>query len=145
MGSCRYCSSSTAAALLLVSYGRQSTGRRRWWRWRLRWLRWLQLLGGNLTLLLQLDTMGSDKAHDLRNLGKAELTAKLTELRTELQTLRVAQVTGGAASKLAKIAVVHMKYVPLDLRPKRTRAIRRRLNADQRAIKTDSIPVAPMV
>ncbi|CBN77009.1 ribosomal protein L35, isoform CRA_b [Ectocarpus siliculosus] len=105
--------------------------------------------------------MGSDKAHELRKLGKAELTAKLTELRTELQTLRVAQVTGGAASKLAKIAVVRkkiartltvyhqsqkqrfreyyedMKYVPLDLRPKKTRAIRRRLNPDQLAIKTD--------
>ncbi|CAB1109514.1 unnamed protein product [Ectocarpus sp. CCAP 1310/34] len=105
--------------------------------------------------------MGSDKAYKLRDLGKVELTAKLTELRTELQTLRVAQVTGGAASKLAKIAVVrkkiartltvyhqsqkqkfrdyyeNRKYVPLDLRPKKTRAIRRRLNPDQLAIKTD--------
>ncbi|CAN0282918.1 unnamed protein product [Ectocarpus fasciculatus] len=30
-----------------------------------------------------------------------------------------------------------MKYVPLDLRPKKTRAIRRRLDADQVALKTE--------
>merc|ERR1740117_1969495 len=66
-------------------------------------------------------------------------------------TARLRQVTGGAASKLSKIKVVRkniarvltvinetqkgalrqhyetMKYAPLDLRPKKTRAIRRRL------------------
>ncbi|MCL4128946.1 UNVERIFIED_CONTAM: hypothetical protein GTU68_021204 [Idotea baltica] len=71
--------------------------------------------------------------------------------------LRVAKVTGGAASKLAKIRVVRKaitrvsivinqtikenlrkfykdkKYKPLDLRPKKTRAIRRKLSkADAR-------------
>ncbi|CAM9569018.1 unnamed protein product [Pylaiella littoralis] len=99
--------------------------------------------------------MVAEKAHQLRTLGKVELTAMLSDLRTELQQLRVAQVTGGAASKLAKIAVVRKriartltvyhqsqkqrfrehyadkKYVPLDLRPKKTRAIRRRLTADE--------------
>ena len=99
--------------------------------------------------------MGAVKAHELRTFGKAELTAQLAELRTELQALRVAQVTGGAASKLAKIAVVrkkiarvltvyhqsqkqrfrehyaNKKYMPLDLRPKKTRAIRRQLTSDQ--------------
>eukprot|EP00752_Nemacystus_decipiens_P008694 g7759.t1 len=53
--------------------------------------------------------MGADKAHVLRTLTKNDLTATLTELRTELQQLRVAQVTGGAASKLAKISVVRKK------------------------------------
>eukprot|EP00903_Cladosiphon_okamuranus_P015411 g14234.t1 len=104
--------------------------------------------------------MGADKAHELRTLTKADLTATLADLRTELQTLRVAQVTGGAASKLAKISVVRkkiartltvyhqaqkkrfrdyyadMKYVPLDLRPKKTRAIRRRLTPEQAALTT---------
>jgi large subunit ribosomal protein L35e len=34
------------------------------------------------------------------------LLAQLSELRAELSTLRVAQVTGGAPAKLAKIGVV---------------------------------------
>lgn len=74
--------------------------------------------------------------------------------------LRVAKVTGGAASKLAKIKVVRksiarvltvlhqksktelrthwsaLKYQPLDLRPKLTRAIRKRLTKNQAAKKT---------
>merc|ERR1711911_102681 len=76
---------------------------------------------------------------------------QLDDLKMELASLRVAKVTGGAASKLSKIRVmrksiarVHIvmaqkqkenlrkfyknkKYKPLDLRPKKTRAIRRRL------------------
>merc|ERR1712032_469974 len=76
---------------------------------------------------------------------------QLEELKNELSSLRVTKVTGGAASKLSKIKVVRkniarvltvinetqkhalrkhyetMKYAPLDLRPKKTRAIRRRL------------------
>jgi len=91
------------------------------------------------------------KAHQLRNKSKAELQKQLGELKTELSQLRVAKVTGGAPSKLSKIAVVRKsiarvltvinqtqkaalrthyakaKYLPLDLRPKKTRAIRRRL------------------
>lgn len=69
--------------------------------------------------------------------------------------LRVAKVTGGAASKLAKIGVVRKsiarvltvynqttkaklrekyegeRFVPMDLRKKQTRAIRRRLTKEQ--------------
>jgi large subunit ribosomal protein L35e len=68
--------------------------------------------------------------------------------------LRVAKVTGGAASKLAKIGFVRKsiarvltvynqtqkdrlrqhkfgKYLPTDLREKKTRAIRRRLTPEQ--------------
>ncbi|CAM9187504.1 unnamed protein product, partial [Ascophyllum nodosum] len=100
------------------------------------------------------------KAYQLRKLSKEGLTTQLSDLRTELQTLRVAQVTGGAASKLAKISVVRKKiarvltvyhqaqkqrfrehfegkkYIPLDLRPKKTRAIRRRLTMKQLKMKT---------
>jgi large subunit ribosomal protein L35e len=47
------------------------------------------------------------KASDLRGKPKAELTAKLNEAKQELNSLRVAKVSGsGAASKLAKIRVV---------------------------------------
>ena len=81
-------------------------------------------------------------------------------LKTELSQLRVAKVTGGAASKLAKIGVVRKsiarvltvynqttksklkekyageRFVPMDLREKKTRAIRRRLTSEQLAKKT---------
>ncbi|KAB0381235.1 hypothetical protein FD755_009019 [Muntiacus reevesi] len=62
---------------------------------------------------------------------------KLEDLKVELSQLRVAEVTGGMASKLSKIRVVHKaiaiinqtqkqkfykgkKYKPLDLWPRRT-------------------------
>merc|ERR1712098_265008 len=99
------------------------------------------------------------KAHELRTQKKGELTAKLTELKNELSQLKVAKVTGGAPSKLAKIKVVRKsiarvltvmnqkqkaslrrfyrgrKYKPLDLRPKKTRALRRALTPSERSIK----------
>ena len=83
------------------------------------------------------------------------IAGQLTELKTEL-----AKVTGGAASKLAKIKVVRKsiarvltvsnqakkadlrkfyadkKYAPLGIRPKMTRAIRKRLTKAQAAKKT---------
>jgi len=48
------------------------------------------------------------KCYELRktNKTKADLTKQLDELKTELANLRVAKVTGGAASKLSKIKVV---------------------------------------
>ncbi|XP_006897465.1 PREDICTED: 60S ribosomal protein L35-like [Elephantulus edwardii] len=94
------------------------------------------------------------KARDLRGKKKEELLKQLDHLKVELSQLRVAKVTGGAAaSKLSKIRAVRKsiarvltvinqtqkenlrkyfykdkKYKPLDLRPKKTRAMRRRLN-----------------
>merc|ERR1711959_174060 len=89
-----------------------------------------------------------------------ELLKECTDLKTELAQLRVAKVTGGAASKLAKIKIVRKsiariltvynqkqkaearkehkgkKYLPLDLRPKKTRAIRRALKTKQKFAKT---------
>ncbi|KAA8492667.1 60S ribosomal protein L35 [Porphyridium purpureum] len=97
------------------------------------------------------------KAFQLREQGKKELLDKLDQLKTELAALRVAKVTGGASSKLSKISVVrksiarvltvisqterenlkvhyrNKKYKPLDLRPKKTRAIRRRLTKNEAA------------
>lgn len=99
--------------------------------------------------------MAKIKAYELRNNQKAQLLKKLEELKTELGQLRVAKVTGGAQSKLAKIKVVRKsiarvmtvfnqtqkkkmrehtagkKLIPLDLREKKTRAIRRRLSKEE--------------
>merc|ERR1711972_334395 len=81
---------------------------------------------------------------------------EVDELRSELSQLQVAKATGAAASKLAKIRVIRKniarcltvynqkvraearekfsgkKYVPQDLRPKKTRAIRRALTKEQK-------------
>ena len=45
------------------------------------------------------------KAHELRGKKKEELLKQLDELKNELSHLRVAKVTGGAASKLSKMWV----------------------------------------
>eukprot|EP01119_Soliformovum_irregulare_P023862 TRINITY_DN8424_c0_g1_i1.p1 TRINITY_DN8424_c0_g1~~TRINITY_DN8424_c0_g1_i1.p1 ORF type:complete len:136 (-),score=48.31 TRINITY_DN8424_c0_g1_i1:126-497(-) len=95
--------------------------------------------------------MAKVKTSELRAKNKADLLKQLDELKKELSQLRVAQVTGGAPARLARIRVVrkdiarvltvvnttqkeqlrlfyaNKKHIPLDLRPKRTRAIRRRL------------------
>ena len=46
------------------------------------------------------------KCRELRSKSRADLMNQLKELRDELQQLRVAKVTGGAASKLSKIKVI---------------------------------------
>ena len=106
------------------------------------------------------------KTHELRTKFKSDLIKQLDELKTELAQLRVAKVTGGAASKLAKIKVVRKsiarvltvynqtqktmlrkawgfrKYVPLDLRYKKTRAQRRALSpaeAKKETVKAKSV------
>ena len=91
---------------------------------------------------------------------------KLDDLRKELGELRVAKVTGGAQSKLAKIKVVRksiatvltvynqkmkktlaesvsgQRFAPTDLRKKQTRAIRRRLTPGQAAKETNKAMIA---
>merc|ERR1712083_37554 len=99
------------------------------------------------------------KVHELRTKGKADLMKQLDEMKSELASLRVAKVTGGAASKLSKIKVVrksiarvltvinqkkkeHLRQfykdnlLPLDLRKKKTRAIRRALTKKEKSLKT---------
>ncbi|CAH1272375.1 RPL35 [Branchiostoma lanceolatum] len=100
------------------------------------------------------------KAHELRGKKKEELLKQLSELKEELSQLRVAKVTGGAASKLSKIRIVRKsiarvmtvihqtqkenlrkfykkkKYIPLDLRYKKTRAIRRALTKGEKNMKS---------
>ncbi|XP_014252469.1 60S ribosomal protein L35 [Cimex lectularius] len=104
--------------------------------------------------------MGKVKCSELRTKDKKELLKQLEDLKMELTNLRVAKVTGGAASKLSKIRVVRKaiarvyivmhqkqkqnlrklykgkKYKPLDLRPKKTRAMRRALTKHEKNLKT---------
>merc|ERR1712007_58452 len=92
--------------------------------------------------------------------SKDELVKQLEELKAELSTLQVQKVTGGATNKLSKIKDVRKsiarchtvlrtnqrdnlrkfylkkKYMPLDLRPKKTRAIRRQLTTHEAGLKT---------
>ena len=50
------------------------------------------------------------RVHELRNKTKGDLEKQLEELKTELAALRVAKVTGGAASKLSKMyAAAHSR------------------------------------
>jgi len=100
------------------------------------------------------------KAYELRDKSKEELLSTLGELRKELADLHVAKVTDGAASKIAKIKSVRKsiarvltvhnqqqkdglrkacagaKYMPKDLRVKKTRAMRRALTKAERTKKT---------
>lgn len=100
------------------------------------------------------------KAHELRESSKEDLLKTLGDLRKELSELHVAKVTDGAASKIAKIksvrksiarvltvhnqqqklglrkAVAGSKYIPKDLRSKKTRAMRRALTKSERTKKT---------
>ena len=96
------------------------------------------------------------KAFELRSKTSKEMLKEVDELRAELSQLQVAKATGAAASKLAKIRVIRKniarcltvynqkvradarekfsgkKYVPQDLRPKKTRALRRALTKKQK-------------
>jgi len=95
---------------------------------------------------------GKVKTTQLWTKNKDDLKKQLEDLKTELGQLRVQKIAGGAASKLTKIhdlrksiakvlTVINAnqrsqlrlfykgkKYLPLDLRAKQTRAIRRRLS-----------------
>lgn len=100
------------------------------------------------------------KAYELRSLEKDDLLKTLGDLRKELSELHVAKVTDGAVSKIAKIkgvrksiarvltvhntkvkeglrkAAAGSKYIPKDLRAKKTRAMRRALTKAEKAKKT---------
>ena len=101
------------------------------------------------------------KAYELRGQSKEDLLKQLKEHKKELSELHVAKVTDGAASKIAKIksvrksiariltvhnqqqkeglrkAAAGSKYMPKDLRAKKTRAMRRALTKAERSKKTN--------
>ncbi|SYW77763.1 probable ribosomal protein L35 [Ustilago bromivora] len=96
------------------------------------------------------------KTFDLQAKSKADLVKQLEELKTELLNLRVQKVAGGSSSKILRINSLRKdiarvltvmnqkqranlrefykgkKHLPLDLRSKKTRAIRRKLNQHER-------------
>merc|ERR1712001_145012 len=100
------------------------------------------------------------RAAELRNEDKAALEAKLAEFRQELATLQVAKVTSGGPSKLGKIHSVRKSIAkvltvinqarkaelqkfyrgktirPVDLKPRKTRALRKRLNKHEETLKS---------
>lgn len=102
----------------------------------------------------------SVKAFELRKKTDAELLEELSNLKTELASLRVQKIANGAPSKIAQIgstrkAIARVltvlsqkqrealrlkyagaKYLPTDLRAKKTRAIRRRLSKEEANKKT---------
>ncbi|KAF2228747.1 putative ribosomal protein L35 [Viridothelium virens] len=95
------------------------------------------------------------KAAQLWGKNKEELKSELERLKGNLVTLRTQKIAGGASSKLNQIHDVrksiarvltvinanqrhqlrlyykNKKYLPLDLRPKQTRAMRRRLTKEE--------------
>ncbi|KAF6220957.1 hypothetical protein HO133_002638 [Letharia lupina] len=107
--------------------------------------------------------MSSSKVRTGQLWGKSkdDLKKQLVDLKTELGQLRTQKIAGGASSKLHKIhdlrksvarvlTVINSnqrqqlrifyakkKYLPLDLRPKKTRAIRRRLSKHEATIVTE--------
>merc|ERR1711939_444389 len=84
---------------------------------------------------------GKVKTGALWSKNKTDLAKQLGELKTELGQLRTQKIAGGSASKLTKIHDIRKSIakvltvinanqrsqLPLDPRPKQTRAIRRRL------------------
>lgn len=104
--------------------------------------------------------MAKLKIKELRTKPKGDLTKQLDDLKQELANLRVAKVTGGAASKLSKISILRKdiariltvmsqnqrqnlrkfykekKFKPRDLRPKLTRAKRKELTPHEKSLKT---------
>ncbi|KAF2460938.1 60S ribosomal protein-like protein L35 [Lineolata rhizophorae] len=101
------------------------------------------------------------KANQLWGKNKEELKKQLEELKTELVSLRTQKIAGGAQGKLTKIHDVrksiariltvinanqraqlrlfykNKKFLPLDLRPKQTRAMRRRLTRHELSLVTE--------
>ncbi|KAJ5135803.1 uncharacterized protein N7515_005081 [Penicillium bovifimosum] len=101
------------------------------------------------------------KAAQLWGKNKDELAKQLEELKLELNQLRVQKISSGASTKTQRIGEVrksiarvltvinanqraqlrlfykNKKYLPLDLRPKLTREIRRRLTKHERTQTTD--------
>ncbi|KAF9987994.1 60S ribosomal protein L35 [Mortierella antarctica] len=121
----------------------------------------LELYGLDLTdSALLFPKQAAVKAYELRTKNKAELTKQLEELKQELASLKVQKIAGGSAGKLTKISAVRKSiarvmtvitqtqraqlrlfyqkknFLPLDLRVKKTRAIRRRLTKNEAALKT---------
>ncbi|KAI9283160.1 hypothetical protein BY458DRAFT_543469 [Sporodiniella umbellata] len=97
------------------------------------------------------------KAHELRNKNKAELLKVLEEQKQALANVRIQKVAGGKTQEInearknvaraltvinqtqrEQLAIFYQKkkYIPLDLRVKKTRAMRRALTPFEKSKKT---------
>ncbi|WOL15033.1 hypothetical protein Cni_G23814 [Canna indica] len=92
--------------------------------------------------------MARIKVHELRGKTKSELQNQLKDLKNELSLLRVAKVVRLSIARVLTVisqkqkaalreAYKNKKLIPLDLRPKKTRAIRRRLTKHQESLTTE--------
>ncbi|KAG8833316.1 60S ribosomal protein L35 [Serendipita sp. 399] len=96
------------------------------------------------------------KAYELQSKSKTDLAKQLVELKGELLSLRVQKIANGSTAKITRINSVrkaiarvltvtnlkqrqHLRefykkkrFLPLDLRPKKTRAIRRQLTKHEK-------------
>jgi len=104
---------------------------------------------------------GKVRSQQLWGKNKEDLQKQLDDLKQELVSLRTQKIAGGAQSKLSKIHDVRKsiarvltvinanqraqlrifykgkKYMPLDLRAKQTRAIRRRMTKHEPTLLTE--------
>eukprot|EP00827_Trimyema_finlayi_P004338 TRINITY_DN430_c0_g1_i4.p3 TRINITY_DN430_c0_g1~~TRINITY_DN430_c0_g1_i4.p3 ORF type:complete len:174 (+),score=100.89 TRINITY_DN430_c0_g1_i4:3-524(+) len=114
----------------------------------------------NIVIIQFLNKMSTKfRVFKLRSKNEDELVKELEGVKKQLQEAKVAKVAGGTANKLTKIRVlrktiakyltvinqkqrktvadkyIKKKYKPLDLRAKKTRALRRKLTKKQKTTK----------
>ncbi len=72
------------------------------------------------------------KAHELRDKSKSDLLNQLKDLKSELQALRVAKVTGGAPNKLSKIKSVRKSIARVNTvyRQNQLKALKQKIETD---------------
>merc|ERR1712184_210384 len=94
------------------------------------------------------DKQKAFRAKEIRGNTPAELQAKLDSFRKELSSIRVAAVTQSGARKLGKLRTTRKNIArvltvlnqskkdrPVDLKPRKTRAIRKGLNKHELGLK----------
>merc|ERR1712146_146096 len=85
------------------------------------------------------DKVKALRVASLREESKDSLTAKLAELRQELATLKIAKVlTVINQTRKAELQKLYRgkSIKPVDLKPRKTRALRKRLNKHEESLKS---------
>ena len=74
------------------------------------------------------------KAYELREKSKSDLLNQLKDLKSELGSLRVAKVTGGAPNKLSKIKIVRKSIARVHTvyRQNQRKALKSQIEADSK-------------
>lgn len=113
---------------------------------------------GFITLTIFISLQAGLKAYELRTKSKEQLAEQLVDLKKELAALRVQQVSKQFVPKIkdvrkniARVLTIinaqqrasvrafyeGKKYIPKELRAKKTRALRRALTKEQKNLKTE--------